>query len=60
LPLRRLAATQNNHLAIKHLMDVAGLAGGPPRPLYMVPLGEAHKARLTAAAQTAGLLGPCG
>jgi 4-hydroxy-tetrahydrodipicolinate synthase len=57
LPFRRLAGSINNHLAIKHLMDVVGLAGGPQRPLFMVPLTPAQQQQLTEAAAAAGLLG---
>lgn len=56
LPLRRLAASINNHLAIKHLMDCAGLAGGPPRPLCMLPLTADQETRIRAAAEKTGLL----
>lgn len=44
LPFRRKAATlPNNIVAIKYAMDLAGLAGGPPRPLVAMPLTDAEK-----------------
>ena len=48
LPYRRLAAKIGSHTAIKHAMDLAGLVGGPARPLYRQSVTAEDKARLTA------------
>ncbi len=56
LPFRRVAASLNNLRAIKYAMDLAGLAGGPPRPLGGVELTPEQENRLKAAIEATGLL----
>ena len=59
LPYRRKAAAlPNNIVAMKYAMDLAGLAGGPPRPPLAAPLTGEQKAEFAEVVYGTGLISP--
>ena len=55
-PYRRLATRIGSHTAIKQAMDLAGLVGGPARPLYRRKVTAEDKEQLTTVLYETGLL----